>query len=198
MTLLYLIRHARSIWNAEGRWQGQADPPLDAIGLKQAHALAERLQDEALAAVYSSPLARARQTAEIIAQACHTPLILDDRLKERDIGAWAGLTLEEVKARYPDVYKPGWHINGPPGGETQASLTARAAAVFADIVAAHPDTTVAVVSHGGTLNAYLAHLFGTQRGAFAFDNAAYARVHIKGERIHLLSLGSTDHLSEIL
>ncbi|MDW8326499.1 MAG: histidine phosphatase family protein [Anaerolineales bacterium] len=198
MTLLYLIRHARSIWNAEGRWQGQADPPLDAIGLKQAHALAERLRDEALAAVYSSPLARARQTAEIIAQACHAPLILDDRLKERDIGEWAGLTLEEVKTRYPDVYRPGWHINGAPGGETQASLMARSAAAFADIVAAHPDTAVAVVSHGGTLNAYLAHLFGTQRGTFAFDNAAYARVYIKDGQIRLLSLVPTDPLSEVL
>jgi len=198
VTLLYLIRHARSIWNAEGRWQGQADPPLDDIGLKQAHALADHLRGEALAAVYSSPLARARQTAEIIAQTCHTPLIFDDRLKERHIGEWAGLTLEEVKARYPTVYRPGWHINGPPGGESQASLMARAAAVFAEIVADHPDTTVAVVSHGGTLNAYLAHLFGTQRGTFAFENAAYARVHLKDDRIHLLSLGSAGNLSEVL
>lgn len=198
MTLLYLIRHARSVWNAEGRWQGQADPPLDAIGLKQAHALADHLQEEALAAVYSSPLARAQQTAEIIAQACHTSLILDERLKERHIGEWAGLTAAEVKERYPEVFKPGWHINGPPGGESQADLMARAAAVFEQIVVSHPDTTVAVVSHGGTLNAYLAHLFGTQRGTFAFDNAAYAKVHVKDERIHLMSLGSTSHLGEVL
>jgi broad specificity phosphatase PhoE len=96
------------------------------------------------------------------------------------------------------LFKPGWHVHGPPGGESQARLMARAAAVFDDIVAAHPDTTVAVVSHGGTLNAYLAHLFGTQRGTFAFDNAAYATVHVKDERIHLMSLGSTSHLSDVL
>ncbi len=198
MTLLYLIRHARSTWNAEGRWQGQADPPLDEVGLKQAHALAASLQTEALAAVYTSPLARARQTAELIAIAGHAPLLTDDRLMERHIGEWAGLTAEEVRQRYPQVYRTGWHIAGAPGGENQAQVMARTAAVFEEILHAHPEATVAVVSHGGTLNAYLAHLFGTQRGTFAFENASFARVYIKDDRIHLLSLGATDHLDDIL
>lgn len=195
MTLLYLIRHARSVWNAEGRWQGQADPPLDEVGLQQAHAIASRLQDEAIDAVYTSPLLRARQTAELIAAACHAPLLADNRLMERNVGDWAGLTMEEVKERFPDSYKPGWHVEGAPQGETQADLSRRVEAVFAEIIAAHPETGVAVVSHGGTLNTFLYHLFGVQRGIFVFENASLARVHLKGERIYLVSLGETQHLN---
>jgi len=102
MTFLFLIRHARSTWNAEGRMQGQADPPLDDVGREQARALAERLRGEPFRAIYSSPQARARQTAEI-AFARHNPpvpITFDDRLKERDLGEWTGLTIAEVEARY--------------------------------------------------------------------------------------------------
>lgn len=194
MTLLFLVRHARSTWNTEGRWQGQADPPLDELGLKQAHAVAARLQDEALAAIYTSPLQRAKQTAEIIAATCHAPLIADNRLMERNVGEWAGLTSEEVKARYPDSFKPGWWVKGAPGGETQAELVARVEVVFNEILVAHPDTNVAVISHGGTLNSFLSNLFASQHGVFAFENASLAQVQVRGESVRLLRLGETAHL----
>ena len=195
MTLLYLIRHARSTWNAEGRMQGQADPPLDETGREQARALADHLQHETFRVIYSSPLIRARQTAEMISAPHGLPITFDDRLKERHLGEWTGLTGDEVNLRYPERADGNWRVAGPPGGENQDVLTARAAAVFADILAAHPDETLAVVSHGGLLTATMGHLLGVPRERhviFSFPNAAVARVKVQANRTIVLSLGSHD------
>lgn len=197
MTLLYLIRHARSTWNAEGRWQGQANPPLDELGWKQAEALAGRLRGETFAAVYSSPLDRARQTAELLARAQGLAVAVDDRLKERNVGAWSGLTEAEVRERYPEFLRGDWWREGPPGGESQAALTERTVAALGHILAAHPEDTVAVVSHGGSLNAYLLHQLGIPPGqpvSFRFVNTSYARLSVRGGRVYVISLGETDHL----
>lgn len=194
MTQLYLIRHARSTWNAQGRWQGQADPPLDELGERQAAALAEHLSGEPFAAVYTSPQTRARQTAEALARRQGLGVKVDDRLRERHVGAWAGLTEAEVRERFPDQWRPDWFIPGPPGGEGQAVLIARTAAAWREILAAHPAETIALVSHGGSLNAGLADLLGLPFGApvsFRFTNASFARVTVKGRRVQLLSLGET-------
>ena len=195
MTLLYLIRHARSTWNAEGRMQGHADPPLDDVGREQARALADRLRHETFHAMYSSPLARARETAEIIAAPHGLPIHFDDRLKERHLGAWTGLTGDEVNERFPERANGNWRILGPPGGENQNALTARAAAVFTDLLAAHPGDTVAVVSHGGLLTAYLSHLLGVpleRHVIFSFPNAAFARLKVLSDRTIVLSVGESE------
>ncbi len=203
MTTLMLIRHGRTAWNAEGRWQGQADPPLDAIGLQQAEALAAHLKAEPITAIYSSPQIRARQTAEALAAALPpgVPVILDDRLKERNIGAWEGLTMAEVHERFPDGYHPEWWINGAPGGENLAELTARTAAAFGEIAAAHPEAAIAVVSHGGALNAYLFDLLQIAPGkrvTFRFDNTALARISVSPGRVHLISLGEAPYLNGLV
>jgi broad specificity phosphatase PhoE len=197
MTRFILIRHGQTEWNVTGRWQGQADPPLDEIGLRQAEALAEHLRGETFAAVYSSPLARARQTAEYLAHAQGLSVTLDARLRERNVGVWSGLTEAEVKERYPDHYRADWWVLGPPGGEAQASLMERTVGAFRDIVAAHAEATVAAVSHGGTLNAYLRSLFGIAPAlpvTFRFTNASFARVAVKDGRVHVVSLGEVAHL----
>ncbi|MBI3242184.1 MAG: histidine phosphatase family protein [Chloroflexi bacterium] len=199
MTLLYLIRHARSTWNAAGRMQGQADPPLDEAGRAQAQALAERLKDETFHAVYSSPLARARETAEILiaSRAVQPPLVFDDRLMERHLGEWTGLTGDEARDRFPENGGRDWRVDGPPGGESQAELTGRAAEVVGSILAVHPDQAVAIVSHGGTLNAYLAYLLGIppeKPVGFRFSNCSLARLSVRGENVYLLSLGEESHL----
>jgi probable phosphoglycerate mutase len=200
MTLLYLIRHARTTWNAEGRMQGQADPPLDELGLQQAHALAARLRSETLHAVYSSPLLRARQTAEILAASHNLMVDFDDRLKERHLGEWTGLTGDEVRARFPDFAARDWRTEGPPGGENQVALGARAIAALTEIVAAHPNETAAVISHGGILSAYAAHMLGIPAGhaiSFPFQNTAIARLRVQNGRIDVLSIGDDRHLDLI-
>lgn len=201
MTILYLIRHARSAWNAEGRWQGQADPVLDDVGHAQAAALAHYLRREPLMAVYSSPQQRARQTAEVVAAEHGLTVRFDDRLKERDVGAWSGLTEAEVRARFPGDFTPTWWVQGPPGGESQTVVLARAAAVFDEIVTAQPEGAhVAVISHGGILNAYLRHVLGVPLAhpvAFRFDNTSIARLRMWPDRYQLLSLGETTHLAAL-
>lgn len=201
MTLLYLIRHARSAWNAEGRWQGQADPELDEVGQAQALALAHFLRREPLMAVYSSPQLRARQTAEPVAAEHGLAVRFDDRLKERDVGAWSGLTEVEVRARFPQDFTPTWWVKGPPGGESQPQVLARASAVFGEIMMSQPDGAhVAVISHGGILNAYLRHVLGVPLAhpvAFRFDNTSIARLRMWPDRYQLLSLGENTHLASL-
>jgi broad specificity phosphatase PhoE len=203
MTLFYLIRHGRTAWNDQGRMQGWADPGLDALGRQQARALARRLYSESFAAFYSSPLARARETAEAVAAGHNMPVIYDDRLRERNLGEWTGLTFAEAQARNPEQAMDDWRIPGPPGGESQAELMARMAAALDDIAARHAQGTVGVFSHGGALSAYMEHLLGIPVGrpvSFSFHNTAIARVslrqgHGQGYHVRVLSLGDDHHLT---
>lgn len=196
MTLLHLIRHARSTWNTAGRLQGQADPPLDEVGQQQVRALVEFLKDEPFQAVYSSPLMRARLTAEALAHARGLPVQLDGRLMERHLGEWTGLNGDDARARiaaFTESQGGDWRVLGPPGGEGEAALMARAASALTDIIAAHPEGQVAVVSHGGTLRAYLLHVFGLpperQHISFSFENTAFARVRVLDGHVRFMGLG---------
>src|SRR5436309_8138951 len=95
-----LVRHGQSEWNAVGRWQGQADPPLTDLGRQQARAAAHSLGS--LDAVFASDLQRATETAVIVAaQLGIGPVVLDPDLRERDAGEWSGLTRDEIHERYP-------------------------------------------------------------------------------------------------
>ena len=100
---LWLVRHGRTAWNSEGRIQGQTDLPLDELGWQQAQLVAVRLKNIAVAAIYSSPLQRARQTAEMIGAALNLPITFDDRLKEYDFGAVSGLTWTDVVTQHPKL-----------------------------------------------------------------------------------------------
>jgi broad specificity phosphatase PhoE len=203
MTQLLLIRHGQSTWNAEGRIQGWADPPLDDTGREQAWRLARRLADEKLGivAVYSSPLLRARQTAEEIAQTLGLPVQTDDRLKENGVGEFTGLTGQEVEQRFPAwlaSLKATAEWVPPPGGEDRDAFVTRAVRAMTDIVTHHPEQTVAVVSHGGTLGVYLAHLLEIPMRRplpFQFDNASLSIVRVTRPRIRLFKLNDTAHLA---
>jgi broad specificity phosphatase PhoE len=201
MTYLYLVRHARSTWNAAGRMQGQADPPLDDLGRRQAEALGDRLGRAGLEAIYSSPLERARSTAEAIARRGALTVLYDDRLMERHLGEWTGLTGDEADERFPELWSSGsWRHNSPPGGESYPQLMARAAAAFEAILAAWPTGRVAVVTHGALLNAYWMRLLGLPPESpvhFHSENAAIAHVRIEQGHVHILSLGDERHLEAL-
>jgi probable phosphoglycerate mutase len=163
---LLLIRHARTTWNAQGRIQGWADPPLDDVGYRQARALALNLKSQPIDIIYSSPLQRARITAEFLAAEQRAgkgiSVRLDDRLRERQIGLLTGLTWAEATQRFPDwaarAAENGWGLHPPPEAESLADLKLRLIAALNDITRWHDGQTVAVVSHSGSLNAYLQHL----------------------------------------
>jgi probable phosphoglycerate mutase len=98
-TRVLLVRHGQSTWNADGRWQGQADPPLSALGEQQAREAAARLRD--VDALWASDLDRARRTATILGDALGLGVRVDARLRERHAGPWQGLTREQIEAEWP-------------------------------------------------------------------------------------------------
>ena len=166
MNRLLIARHGETDWNREGRWQGFADQPLNPLGRRQARALAGRMRTAALAALYSSDLARAVETAEAVAAATGLELRQDSRLREIDVGGWSGLSREQVRARDPDAYAA-WErgeLERYPDGESFTELRRRTAEAFAAIGARHPGQTVAVVCHGGSIRTITAELLTMPEG----------------------------------
>jgi probable phosphoglycerate mutase len=154
VTHIVLARHGQTDWNREHRWQGHADRPLDAAGREQARALAASLATRAFDAVYSSDLARARETADIVAEGLGLEVRLDPRLREVDVGEWSGHTNAEIEQRFPDGARrrraggTGWEH-----GETYGAMRTRAVAALRAIAAQHPGGSVLVVTHGGPMRA---------------------------------------------
>lgn len=147
-TRLLLARHGQSTWNAAGRWQGQADPPLSELGRDQAFAAAQRIGTVDLIA--SSPQDRALTTARIISDSIGVgPVITLDGLKERHAGPWSGLTTREIETQHP-----GWLDEGrrPEGYESDDDLFERAETALRAIAISHPGATVLVVCHGGVIH----------------------------------------------
>ena len=166
-TRVLLVRHGQSEWNAQGRWQGQADPPLSDVGRAQAHAAARSLG--ALDAIFASDLQRAAETAAIISAALGVgPVVIDERVRERDAGEWSGLTRAEIEARYPGwldstsnkhtAFASGEGVRRPPGWESDASVLARGLDALAAIHTAVGDGDVLVVTHGGLIYTVEHHL----------------------------------------
>lgn len=153
VTSLLLVRHGQSEWNADGRWQGQADPPLSALGEQQAVEATKQLNG--IDAVWASDLVRATRTAELVALELGVDVVVDARLRERHGGEWQGHTRDEIEARWP-----GYLVDGrrPPSWEPDADVVERALDVCAAIAEAHPGATVLVVTHGGIVRTLERHL----------------------------------------
>ena len=162
VTTIHLARHGETDWNRELRWQGHADPPLNALGRQQARALAESLAEMRIAAVYSSDLLRASETAEIVAGRLEVPLHLDAALRELDVGSWQGQTLSELEARHAEAVAR-WKESGEhgwEGGESHAEMAARVLEAIRSIAAEHVGQEILVVSHGGPMRALRAFAAG--------------------------------------
>jgi 2,3-bisphosphoglycerate-dependent phosphoglycerate mutase len=157
VTTILLSRHGETDWNAERRWQGHADPPLNARGREQSRDLAHRLRDEQVDAVYTSDLRRAYETAAIVGAELGVDVIVDRDLREIDVGSWTGLTIAEVQAEFPE----GWRerLAGGEGhdGESRETFSARVVGAVERIAAFHPGRIVLVVAHGGTMRALGRH-----------------------------------------
>ena len=146
MTILLLVRHGETDWNAERRYQGHADVPLNDRGIEQARELAEELAGQRIDAIYASDLSRARMTAEIVGARLGVPVVTDPDLREIDVGAVEGLTFEESRAF------DGWQ------GEPKEEHAARIMRAVTRIVDGHPDGRVLVVTHGGSMRRVHEHL----------------------------------------
>jgi len=150
-TLLLLLRHGQTELSVGRRYSGHGDPELTALGHAQAAGAAVRLAANGgdIAAILSSPLRRARQTAATVAEAVDVPLEVHEGLIETDFGAWEGLTFGEARQRDPELHARwlGSQDVAPPGGESFAEVAQRLDAERDAILAAYPGQTVVVVSH---------------------------------------------------
>ncbi len=156
MVRLLLIRHAQSTWNANGRWQGWADPPLTSFGRQEAHRAGRWLAHASLglSGVASSDLQRARETAHILSRSLGLPPARAERhLRERHVGDWQGRTRGEIETRWPgmlDQFREG-SIDHPPGGEHLAQFIERVTRGLARVASSGDGGAGLVVTHAGVI-----------------------------------------------
>jgi len=176
---LLLVRHGQSVWNASGRWQGQADPPLSDLGRHQARVAADALGTPDV--IVASDLERANHTALILSETLGVgPVIIEPDLRERDAGEWAGLTRDEIEAAWPGYLEA---RRRPPGFEDEALLVARALAAIRRIHDEFEGGDVVAVTHGGVVFALERHL-----GIEVPDklpNLAGRQLVVHEDRVHL-------------
>jgi broad specificity phosphatase PhoE len=188
VTALVVVRHGQSTWNADGRWQGQADPPLSPLGEAQAAEAARNVGE--CTAIWSSDLVRAARTATIVGDVVGIGVELDARMRERDAGDWTGLTRAEIDERYPGALREG---RRPPGFEPDETLAVRTLAALVEFGAALPaDGVGLVVTHGGVIRTLDRVLGGESE---AVPNLGGRRLLVGpggltlGERVLLLTAG---------
>ncbi|MEZ5119997.1 MAG: histidine phosphatase family protein [Solirubrobacterales bacterium] len=178
--MILLARHGETAYNAERRFQGQCDVPLNARGLEQARELAQQARREPLAALYASPIRRARQTAEIVAEAVGLEPRFDPRFAEADVGDWQDLLFDDVEREHPDLWAA-WQAGGDwrfPGGESLPQQQERVMAGLAD-VRQRGDLPALVVCHRGSIRVALCHTRNESLAAFqhiAIPNGALIRL----------------------
>lgn len=201
MTRLLLVRHGETDWNVARRYQGQSDVPLNGRGEQQAQAVAARLRDESIDAIYASDLSRAWETARAIA-AQHEKLAIvsEPRLREMNFGEWEGLTYDEICQCEP-LAAENWNQilmeAGPPKGESLPQLAARIREMLNDIIAAHPEKTVLLVAHGGTLMVLICLLLGhplEKYWQFRLEKASLSEIEVYPEGAIVNHLNDTGHL----
>jgi 2,3-bisphosphoglycerate-dependent phosphoglycerate mutase len=200
---LLLIRHGETQWNEDGRIQGYRDIDLSERGRRQALVLARHLAQQPIAAVIASDLARARDTAQPLAQALGLALRIDSRLRERGFGIFEGTTDEEARTRWPAEYaiwrrrEPGHALPG--GGESYLAARARVLPCMEEIAREHAGATVAVITHGGVLDivyrAALGIAWETPR-SHLLPNASINRVEAiyPGPALRVIAWAESGHL----
>jgi probable phosphoglycerate mutase len=199
-TTLVLVRHGQSEANLAGRWQGRTDAPLTSLGRDQAGRLATAAPP--FDAVYASPLQRARDTGRALADHAGTPVVVHPDLVEMSFGDWEGMRPDEIAARYPEmwnaIYERGDDLPRGETGETFAAAGERMAAVLGQIAADHRGETIAVVSHGGAIRAFGAHLLGlgfANRSRLPLlGNTATARIVVNERRTAIADWNLAAHL----
>ncbi len=197
-TLLYLIRHGETDWNAQRRWQSHLDVPLNDKGRAQASRLARLAASWGLDALYSSDLARARETARTIAEAVRGPLrvVFDPRLREHDAGLLSGYTLDEIKACFAEWWAKNAldpHNTRTPGGEAFREVRARVVEAVKEIALRHAGGRVGIVTHGGPVKGVVYEVLGLDGkdpDLFRIDNCSLTVVQW-GARPRLLAVNVT-------
>jgi alpha-ribazole phosphatase len=201
---LIVVRHGATRHNAEARFTGQSDVSLSAQGVRQARAVAERLQTLDFSLVVSSDLLRARQTAEeIVAARPSVSVRLDPDLREIALGAWEGSTYAEVRGQQPEALDA-WQRDpihrAPPGGETALMLQRRVIRAFARWRQSESARTQVWVTHGGVVSALLCYALEldlAKRWRFRRDNASITEFDVGADAIIVMRVNDTAHLEAL-
>jgi len=188
-----LVRHGRTAWNADGRYQGHADVPLDETGRSQARDIARALEHVAFDCAVTSDLERARETAQIVVGPRKIVLERDARWRELNFGTWEGLTRGQIVARTPELQTtPAPPFVTPEGGESFARLRTRISSALDTVYERTPDGGRAlVVTHAGPLHAVLRELLGDAEAAalgVVFVPASITKIRLDPDGATLLAL----------
>jgi probable phosphoglycerate mutase len=202
---LYMVRHGQTVASRENRFSGSSDPPLTNVGEAMAEAFAKSYASLTWEAIYTSPMLRARQTADALSRLTGVQANVEDGLKEIDYGEWEGLRQVDVKERWPKAFEY-WADDvasrGTPGGETAFHVAARAMRVVEAIRTRHQQGNVLIVSHKATLRVITCALLGLDvrlfRERIAEPVCAVTMFAVTGTTALLTVHGDRSHLSEDL
>ena len=203
MTELILIRHGETDWNVQGRFQGQIDVPLNAVGRRQAELMAERLAQERVDVFYSSDLLRTRQTAAPAAAKLALEAAMDAALREQHFGILEGMSFDEVQARHPDELAA-WMRHDPdyalPEGESVRVFHARVVGAVRALAARHPGQRLAIVTHGGVLDmifrtVHALPLVGPR--TCPIPNAGLNHLRLRGDELEIVRWADDAHLAAL-
>ena len=204
MTQFVVIRHGETHWNTQGRMQGHLDSPLTPSGERQVARVARELRGETFHHFAASDLGRTIATARAMSEDVPLPIALDPSLRERHLGAFEGLTLEEARGVYPEDARrfserdPEHRV---PGGESIRDVSERVVACFEALARTHAGGHVLVITHGGVLDVLCRHARGLELSRsrdFGLPNAAINRLEHEAGTWRVLQWAAVEHLDEQL
>ena len=204
MGIIYITRHGETEWNVAGRIQGHTDVSLSERGREQAQMLARRLATVQIDAAYSSDLSRAAETARVVLGERDVPTTFTQELREYNKGVFEGLTEDEYREKYPELYEPSLANDldfAPPGGETIRETSARLAGIVQQVRDAHMDQSALIVGHGGSLRAGIVSLLGLPLEAnwkFAMSNCSLTVIYTYDDNAVMHLYNDTSHISGIV
>lgn len=203
MLEIYLTRHGETEWNQIRRMQGQGDSPLTELGKRQAEWLAHRLEGKELSYIYTSPLGRAKETAQIVNKSFNAEIREDDLLKEIYLGDWEGKLISEIEEEYPRENDDFWHnpiAFDMEGKENFQQVKDRASDFFEKLIANHGSGKILVVAHAIILKGMLNYIQGQPLTKFWSGKhilpTSLTKINVMDNRFSLIYVGETSHHKE--
>ena len=203
LTRVILIRHGQTVWNEGDRFRGQIDLDLDDVGLRQAEAIASHVKHWPVRRLFSSPLKRARQTAQAVADLMSLEAQQLDGFNDINYGQWQGHTPSEMVVEQPDLYRL-WRTQPDqvtfPEGESLNQISTRSTSALEELLAKYPGETMAIVSHKVVCKLLLLHVLGLDNSHFwnvEQDNGAINILEMKNNVLMAALINDTCHLKGI-